>query len=946
MHARTSPDIARPPHGSGALCRGAPGLRSLFRILSACIAFSVLGADGAPPAAEEQIRRLIKELGDLEWRTRERAQEQIIGLGSAAAPALRSALLNADKETASRAREILGIVDPIEAAVTIVRVQFSADGAPWRVVEKAFFRGREGRIASNSGTYLFALEGEDAARASVSLRATTSGMGTPTALDLSRLEHGAWCPVEERAAMRIVQEGVRLEFERTPSVLLLWTTIRKRLDGEGALGPVDVSAPEPAFSAAFAESLLAQLSAHRSLAARLMAGEMLARMGEQRAGAALETLMGEPAADAARARLGHADSIARLAESLAGEAHFPEAEEAALALAERGHETGIRVIAEHLTEFDSRRQDDAVWLLARRLLASPAEIPLRGAAEYLADTLLDAQVPRDTPGRFLLYAMAQHPEAAARLSPLVREALEAASTSTATMALQTSLHAARILLSRGAVPRGELEGLAAVLARHSRGSFWQEAVMAIPYLCEAAGPGASQPFIDEARAALADDKAQYFVKNLLTALAVLVPRDSPQATQLLALLKEALLAKEPPAPVQPAATPGSPAPVPYARRRLVVLEALSFLLRIPLAGENLTAADHMSALVRGEPAPGAPAASPPDDAEYELSIWTLLHRDGTTLVRDEQHFRLRMFSTAYYRDGMGNLRAIALLPPSYYPKHTAVQTIVTGGSRLLRVGEPVVMPQLFPDSTVRTVVRSSEDVYERYESSEETFSRVLLCVRRGADMRGRVSWEAAVADLVATLESPDQNVSRNTIGILSELKLKEAAPALRALFARRPTLDVAESLAEIGDHSGEKLFLTTLRNGPRPEKTRAVMYFLKRDPDHGEAHFALEQLLRTTNDSDLYPLMNPVRMAFAAAEPRRQRLLTTLAGVLTTKNVSPLVHLLRDGTGLDFGYEEAMQSGLTAEERETRLQRIVGAWKEALAPRPTDKQEPNRSRRE
>jgi len=77
-------------------------------------------------------------------------------------------------------------------------------------------------------------------------------------------------------------------------------------------------------------------------------------------------------------------------------------------------------------------------------------------------------VPWNTPTRFLLYAVANHAEGAARILPLVKDALEAADTNVATTAVQTCLHTARVLLSRGAVPRDELAELAAVLARHAR----------------------------------------------------------------------------------------------------------------------------------------------------------------------------------------------------------------------------------------------------------------------------------------------------------------------------------------------------------------------------------------------------------------------------------------------------------------------------------------------
>ncbi|HAK95295.1 MAG TPA: hypothetical protein DCM87_09895, partial [Planctomycetes bacterium] len=287
---------------------------------------------------------------------------------------------------------------------------------------------------------------------------------------MSRFEREAWCVVDERVTTHLWQEGVHIECGRRANVLLVWAAVAKLLDGDAGAHPLDTAMPDAALKDALVGSLLAQLTGHRSLGARLAAGGILSRLGEQRARRELEFLAGEPAADAALVRLGDEDAIARLARGLERGARMPEDEEAVLALAARGHPAGRRTAAERMPEFSERRREEAAWLLAERLLAAPADTPVRGAVEFLADRLQDDHMPWHAHARFLLYATARHPEGAGRLLPLLREGLAAARVAS-TSVEQVRLHAIRVLLSRGAVPRDDCAQLAAELAPHTRGSY-------------------------------------------------------------------------------------------------------------------------------------------------------------------------------------------------------------------------------------------------------------------------------------------------------------------------------------------------------------------------------------------------------------------------------------------------------------------------------------------
>jgi len=938
---RMIPDELQPFRAQGRPSAG--GLRACSRTgARAALLWTALGLLAGPPgfaaspeAGDSGARRLIRDLGDPDWRTREQAHRRLLELGAEAEPALRETLAGSDREAAGRAREILAVINPIQAAAVLIRVQLPAAGAAWRIAEKASFHGREGRIAAaGGGSYLVALDGDDPERARFSLRAAPPGASAPSALDLSGFEREAWCVADERVTTNLWQEGVHLEGTRRASMLLVWAAVTRLLDNDAGAPPLDAFRPGAAIEEALAESLLAQLAGHRSLAARLAAGGVLARLGEQRARRELERLAGEPEADAALARLGDEAAMERLARNLERGARLPEDEEAILALAARGRPAGWRVAAEHVLDFSERRREEAAWLLAERLLAAPAETPAGGAVEFLADRLRDDHMPWHAHARFLLYATARHPEGAARLLPLVREGLGGARTAS-TSVEQIRLHAIRMLLSRGAVPRDEYARLAAELAPHTRGSYWQEAVLALPYLCDEGTTENLRPFIAEARGVLADDKSAYYLKNLLWTLAILAPRGSPEAAELKEVLGAALLRKPP----EPGGAAAAAAPRGQAYPA-AVLEPLAFLLRVPLAADNAAGAAQLRAVLTGAPQPAGAAESDAPAEAYEFSFWTLVHRGDATAVRDARHFTLRMYETTRFRDAFGNLRAAALAPSphAHYQKNAYVQLVTPGTARPVRAGEPFVTT-VFPDSGARTVSGGVNDLYERYEQSP-AFVRTFVCVRRGENARGPLAWEQALDGLAATMESDNHAAVQATVRLLAELKLKEAAPALRALLARRPSLDVAEALAALGDAAGEELLANAMRRGSRPEQIRAVTHFLARDAAHPEAVEALENLLRASTENDVYALMAPVRSAFGAGDPQRRRIIAALAARLTPANAPSLILLLREGTGLDFGYEEAFQSGLAPAEREARLARMVAAWKDALAPLPTDKRHP------
>jgi len=133
-----------------------------------------------------------------------------------------------------------------------------------------------------------------------------------------------------------------------------------------------------------------------------------------------------------------------------------------------------------------------------------------------------------------------------------------------------------------------------------------------------------QPFIEEARGALSDDKTTYFLKSLLVALAVLVPRGSDEAAQLQTLLGDTLRAPSatPPAPAGAAASRATSGATARPRAQVTAtaaVEPLSFLLRVTPPGDGTAGIARLSALLESPPAPPS-APSPKDETPYELSL--------------------------------------------------------------------------------------------------------------------------------------------------------------------------------------------------------------------------------------------------------------------------------------------------------------------------------------
>lgn len=92
----------------------------MFRlVLAACLAGAACRAPGgeaapepaAPAGSEEaRARRLVEQLGDGDWRTREAATKELAGMGLAALPLVEAARRSEDLEVAMRAEQIIGAV--------------------------------------------------------------------------------------------------------------------------------------------------------------------------------------------------------------------------------------------------------------------------------------------------------------------------------------------------------------------------------------------------------------------------------------------------------------------------------------------------------------------------------------------------------------------------------------------------------------------------------------------------------------------------------------------------------------------------------------------------------------------------------------------------------------------------------------------------------------------
>jgi len=114
--------------------------RCLGAVVLVCVFVSGSGlvAREAPPSLAEEIPRLIKLLGDDQWRKRKAATDRLIEIGIAALPAVRKAIGDADLEVSMRAMHICRqwkVADAKDAAERQLLVQ------------SAFLRGDYGEMA-------------------------------------------------------------------------------------------------------------------------------------------------------------------------------------------------------------------------------------------------------------------------------------------------------------------------------------------------------------------------------------------------------------------------------------------------------------------------------------------------------------------------------------------------------------------------------------------------------------------------------------------------------------------------------------------------------------------------------------------------------------------------------------------------------------------------------
>jgi hypothetical protein len=916
-------------------------------------AYCPVRAAGESGASPEEIRALVASLGDPDWRTRESAHRLLSQLGEAALPALREGARSADPERALRAKELLASLDPFEVAVTLVRVAIPPeDPRRWRITEKVLLQGTEDRYAAPLSIYgMHARRGSgDEVRFDVTIAVSASA--TPVACDLSRFRPETWLPVEERMELALWQDGVALEAEHLPSVLLLWAVTGRRSHLAERRPGVDLGKPPEELREDLTQELLRQLASSACPRdARLTAGMVLSRLGEERAREALAPFSGDPAADTALARLGDASATARLATFVASEETAPEALEAALALAEGGSVPGVRLLWRRMAEYKRETFPRCACAVARRLLGENGAAYLAGAEPFL-DAVIDQPYQSwHSTLRYLLRAVA-HTERGARelLLPRIKQALTGPPVTATATHTGSLLYVLRVILARHALPAADIRALGEIVAPHALGNSWQETALLLPYLAAGGGEEALEPLVRKLEEALAGETPAWNLRHQLTSVALALPGTGGLRDRFVHALAEKLDPKE-------GAVADKAAPR-LSTQAATIIEALCVLLRVPRTRVTPAAIDRLRALAAGEPIPpgehgDGDGAAPP---AYEFFLWHV-RRDGESVKPDSHGYSLvPALEPIAYRDAHGNLRILYLAPgvaatpvlpgvrhpPTARQIQRRVDILSPGGwRRSVPLELPTFEHGLFPDARVRTLWQSSVFPGDRYRTpppERPIFLRPVVYVRPRQDTPGDLTWEQFIAGAVKELAASDPPNARVRLGFFSDLAITEAVPVLKGLLRREPSPDTAYHLAKLGDPAGVT-HLTELLDAPgRHERILALRHLLSLDPSHRAAIETLIELAPASTTADLYQVASSARRVLGGAcdSELRRRLLAALAAALTESSASHIIPCLRAATGLDFGYTTARSANGKAE-RAAKLRAVIAAWRRALAPDQTDK---------
>ncbi len=201
-------------------------------------------------------------------------------------------------------------------------------------------------------------------------------------------------------------------------------------------------------------------------------------------------------------------------------------------------------------------------------------------------------------------------------------------------------------------------------------------------------------------------------------------------------------------------------------------------------------------------------------------------------------------------------------------------------------------------------------------------------------------WRQFLDRFVERLAGGPDRVSR-ALYIIGELRIKEAAPLLRAELTRTPRLDLATKLFEMGDAGGEEYLRSELR-AQQPLRRFHAARTLAQGCD-GEGIRELVRLCRSGQKEILanaYNLVNTLDSYLTGCSPVDAERTEVLGALVENLHLAQSQHLgfqvlLRE-TGSDFGYEDALylpSIPAQTQAKEEAVRKARNWWESQRSPR-------------
>lgn len=256
-----------------------------------------------------------------------------------------------------------------------------------------------------------------------------------------------------------------------------------------------------------------------------------------------------------------------------------------------------------------------------------------------------------------------------------------------------------------------------------------------------------------------------------------------------------------------------------------------------------------------------------------------------------------------------------------------------GRGRWAPVGEPIVIQSYRPAYRRYTFVMSDASYGKRSQGTHQTvlFQTVVLLEEEDSALPG-TSWDELATHIVAEATG-DPASSPPWLAVVRDLRMTEALPALRGIFAERPSEDLARALLTLGDTSG----MATLRELVNPNMSYQqfpVLLDLIAAGDVATIETALEWLQEPPPrlKARVGQLVDAIGRAVWGADSKVEidddRVLGAIIGALDQTHLRyQAIRLLNQRTGLEFGFI-VRDPNLTPKQRTKAQNDAIAKWRQ------------------